>query len=171
MNDNDVLEAIAKFLKEKVCPKIKLKKVPQKNLVEGTYELVNPAVYIGWIPPKNFKNEYGYEVPSFIVMLDEGTDDYTEAVLAIRIKIITYDPGVLEVNGDITPNAKGYKDLLNSIAKVRMLISENPIISEKISINKPMKWDMDEEQAYPYWSANINFNVDIPPIEIMNGFL
>ncbi|WP_243123087.1 hypothetical protein [Clostridium carnis] len=49
--------------------------MPKKNLVEGSYELVNPAVYIGWIPQKNFLNEYGYEVPSFIVMLDEGNDD------------------------------------------------------------------------------------------------
>ena len=171
MNDNEILEAIAKFLKEKVSAKIKFKKVPKKNLVEGSYELVNPAVYIGWIPQKNFLNEYGYEVPSFIVMLDEGNDDYTEATLAIRIKVVTYDPGTIETTGAITPNVEGYKDLLNAITRIRIVISENPIISEKVSINKPIQWDMDEEQGYPFWSANVKFNVSIEPIQNIDTFL
>ena len=64
-------------------------------------------------------------MPSFIVMLDEGNDDYTEATLAIRIKVVTYDPGTIETTGAITPNVEGYKDLLNAITRIRIAISEN----------------------------------------------
>lgn len=165
MNDLEVLKALSGFLKEKVASKIKLEKVPDDNQVEGDYELVNPAVYQGWLPPKNFLESYGYDIPGMIVMIDDGTDDNESADLNIRIKVVTYDPGTTKEDGTLTPDAKGYKDLLNLIFKIRLALSENVVINDTITVNKPIKWNMDEEQNYPYWSANVSFPVSIASLK------
>lgn len=164
MNDIEILNAIVKFFKDNVSKDLKLKKPPENHKIEGEYELVNPAVYKGWIPPKNYLDEYGYDVPSIIVMIDDGSDDNESADLSIRIKIIAYDPGETKEDGTVAPNVLGYIDLLNIITKIRIELSQNPIILEKVNINKPIKWSMDKEQSYPYWSADLSFNVSIAPL-------
>lgn len=161
MNDIEVLEFLSKFFRENIASKIKLEK-PSEDNINGKYELVNPAVYEGWVPIKNFLDNYGYDVPGIVVMIDEGNEDKT-ADLNIRIKIVTYDPGISDL-GELTPNAKGYKDLLNLITLIRIELAQNPVILEKVSINKPFNWSMDEEQSYPYWSANFSFSVSIVPL-------
>jgi hypothetical protein len=172
MTDIEVLECLSKFIKINVSSDIKLEKPPPNKKVQEEYELVNPAVYTGWLPPKNFLESYGYDVPGIIIMIDQGIDD-NSADLDIRIKFVTYDPGETQENGELTPNAKGYKDLLNLISKTRVELSQNPIIFEKVSVNKPIKWSMDTEQNYPYWSADMSFSVSITPLafKINNYFL
>ncbi|NFO15178.1 hypothetical protein FDB34_13420 [Clostridium botulinum] len=172
MTDIEVLECLSKFLKNNVSNKIKLEKPPANKKVQEEYELVHPAVYTGWLPPKNFLESYGYDVPGIIIMIDQGVDDES-ADLNIRIKFVTYDPGETQDDGELTPNAKGYKDLLNLITKTRIELSQNPIIFEKVSVNKPIKWSMDTEQNYPYWSADMGFNVSIAPLafNIKENFL
>ncbi|AWK52211.1 hypothetical protein DIC82_14930 [Clostridium beijerinckii] len=164
MNDIEVLNILVEFFKSNVAAHFKLKKPPENNQVEGEYELVNPAVYKGWVPPKNYLEEYGYDVPAIIVILDDSIDDNQSADISIRLKIITYDPGEIKEDGKIIPNVLGYVDLLNVITKIRMELSQNPIILEKVNINKPIKWSMDKEQSYPYWSADLSFDVSIAPL-------
>lgn len=172
MNDIEVLNCLYKFLIENVASKIKLEKPPDDVQAESKYELVSPAVYEGWLPPKNFLDSYGYDVPGMIVMIDDGIDEESSE-LNIRIKLITYDPGETKENGQLIPNAKGYKDLLNLITRIRIELSQNPVILEKVIVNKPIKWSMDEEQSYPYWTANLSFSVSIAPLafNIANNFL
>ena len=43
-------------------------------------------------------------------------------------------------------------------------VIKNPVIEEKVSINKPIKWSMDSQQSYPYWTANMSFTVSIAPL-------
>lgn len=62
-------------------------------MVEGKYELVNPSVFIEWIPPKNYLDEYGHDIPALIVMIEDGEDNSNSTELTVRIKIVTYDPG------------------------------------------------------------------------------
>jgi len=85
-----------------VASKIKLKKPTDTD--EGPYELVNPAVYICWVPPKNFLEEYGHDIPSLIVMMDEGLDSEEDATLSVRVKVVTYDPGEVKEDNKLTPN-------------------------------------------------------------------
>ncbi|NFG24842.1 UNVERIFIED_ORG: hypothetical protein B2H98_08870 [Clostridium botulinum] len=173
MNDLEALECITNFLKENVASKIMLKKAPDYNIGEEgiigqedtKIELVNPAVYTGWVPPKNFLDNYGYDIPGLIAMIDDGIDDVNEANVNFRIKIVTYDLGLTDENNNVTPNTKGYKDLLNIIMRIRLEFSQNPILNEKLTINKPIKWSMDEDQSYPYWSANITFDASIAPLD------
>lgn len=165
MNDLEVLNSLSEFLKKNVACKIKLEKVPEDNQAEGDYELVKPAVYEGWVPPKNFLESYGYDIPAMIVMIDDGADDNDSADLNIRIKVVTYDPGTTNEDGSLTPDAKGYKDLLNLIFKIRLALSQNVVINDALTVSKPIKWNMDEEQNYPYWSANVRFTVSIASLK------
>lgn len=164
MTDVDVIKGLAIFLEKNVATKIELEKPPEKGvIIEGSYELVNPKVYKGWIPLKNL-DEYSYSIPSIVVMLDEGIDDNNDSTLNIRLKIATYDPGETQEDGNINLNGKGYMDLLNLMTKIRLELSQKPVIEEKVIINKPIKWSMDSQQSYPYWTANMSFTVSIAPL-------
>lgn len=166
ITDIEVLDALVEFIKNNVSKNIKLKKPPSDNkVIDSEYELVNPAVFKGWVPPKNYNEEYGYDVPAIIAMLDEGTDDNEESDMSVRLKIVTYDPGKVKEDKTLSPNTEGYIDLLNVIQKIRREISLNPIIENKFSVKLPIKRSMDEEQSYPYWSADMSFSVSIAPFE------
>ena len=165
MTDIDVLNGLAIFLEKNVASKITLEKPPEKGIIngDGSYELVNPSVYKGWIPLNNL-DEYNYSVPSMVIMLDEGIDDNDDSNLNIRLKIATFDPGQTQESGEVKLNGKGYMDLLNLMTRIRLELSQNPIIEETVSINKPIKWSMDNQQSYPYWTANMSFSVSIAPL-------
>lgn len=171
MTDSRILEAIKKFLIDNVASKIRLEKPPADGRVDGEYELVNPAVYVGWIPPKNYLDEYGYDIPSLLVMEDGGEDNTDEAFLNIRVGIATYDPGQTGQDGRTIPNVKGYKDLLNLITRIRLELSKTAVIGEVTSIQKPIKWGLYEEQKYPYWHGWITFQASAVPINYQDqGF-
>ncbi|AUN08962.1 hypothetical protein CF081_19685 [Clostridium botulinum] len=175
MTDSIVLSALKKFLDEKVCKDVKLEKPPEDlNIEDGDYKLVNPATYIGWIPPKNYLTEYGYDIPSILIMEDGGEDNGDEGTINIRLGIATYDPGDTTELG-IEINSKGYKDLLNLITKIRIELAKSMVIEEKTIIEKPIKWGMYEEQQFPYWHAWITFTATILPLnyieEGINKFL
>lgn len=165
MTDVEIINGLAVFLEKNVASKIMLEKPPEKGNIDriGSYELVNPVVYKGWMPLNNL-TEYNYSVPSIVVMLDEGIDDNSDSNLSLRLKIATFDPGETQENGEVKLNGKGYMDLLNLMTRIRLELSQNPIIEEKVSINKPIKWSMDKEQSYPYWTANMSFPVSIAPL-------
>ncbi|KMT23006.1 hypothetical protein [Clostridium cylindrosporum] len=161
MVDDKILEGIKTFLIENVASKIRLEKPIEED--EEEYQLVNPAVFVGWIPPKNHLQEYGYDIPSILVMQDGGEDDIDEASLDIRLGIATYDPGHTE--GDITkPNSKGYKDILNLITRIRVELSNSTLVGGITVIKKPIRWGLYEEQAYPYWNGWITFRASIIPM-------
>lgn len=172
MTDIEILKSLSKFLINNVANKIKLEKPPENNIVEQSYDLVNPAVYIGWVPPKNFLESYGYDIPSIVVMIDEGEDNSDEVTRRIRITFTTYDPGTTELNGKLSPNTNGYKDLLNLIGITRNELNNSPISEEISSVDKPIKWRI-SEQNYPYWSSEMTFSISRAPIEINinNNFL
>ncbi|WP_160688325.1 hypothetical protein [Clostridium sp. C2-6-12] len=165
MTDIEVLNGLTDFLKNNVANKIELEKPPEKGIInqKGSYKLVNPSVYKGWVPLENL-TEFEYSVPSIVTMIDEGIDDNDDSNIKIRLKIITYDPGQTQEDGIVDLNGRGYMDLLNVITKIRLELSQNPIILEKISVNKPIEWSMDTQQSYPYWTANVSFSVSIAPL-------
>lgn len=174
MTDIEVLNGLSKFIKDNIANQIKLEKPPEKGVINkvGSYELVHPSVYKGWVPLSNL-NEYEYSIPSIVVMIDEGTDDNSDSNLSMRLKIATFDPGETQEDGIVDLNGKGYMDLLNLITKIRLEFAKNPIILEKVNINKPIKWSMDGQQSYPYWTANLSFTVSIAPLafNIAKNFL
>lgn len=167
MNDNLILESLKKFLIENVANKFKLEKPQEGNILDEKYELVNPAVYIGWIPPKNYLVDYGYDVPALLIMEDGGEDSGDESNINIRIGIATFDPGQTDSNRT-TPNTKGYKDLLNIITRIRMEFAKVSIIEDTTTIQKPIKWGLYEEQNYPYWNGWLSFQASAMPLNLRN---
>lgn len=167
MGENEVLEALKQFMVNNISNKLKLEKPPDEGNIKEDYELVNPAVYVGWIPPKNYLTDYGYTIPGLLIMSDGGEDSLDEAYINIRIGIATYDPGLTD-SQNTTPNTKGYRDLLNVIQKIRIEIASSLTINNKTTIQGPIKWGVYEEQNYPYWNGWITFQTSILPLNYGN---
>jgi hypothetical protein len=173
-----VLETLKAFLEAKVTPTIKLQKAENNNV--QTYELVNPTVHIGWLPPNGYLPE-GMEsaIPCLIVGMDEGTKDDTGKEFNIRISAAVYSPGLhtpKETGQGLkyTPDYQGYWDLLNLIDRTVIKLGENPIIKNKVTIKDPVKWGMYQEQPYPYWYGWITLTLTklaVRPAEICRDLL
>jgi len=166
-----VLECIQQFLEEKVAPEIKLQKDSGNNV--KSYELVHPAVHVGWIPPKGYLPE-GMEsaIPCLIVGMDDASDDAQVEEINVRISAAVYSPGQHNPNGSYAPDFKGYNDLLNLIDRTKAELAKNQIINNTIVIQYPIKWGMYQEQPYPYWYGWITFAVrkaSYPQSEILRN--
>ena len=165
--DIEGLDSIKRLL-DKNLKEFKLEKPDE----EGGYQLVNPAIYTCWVPPKNCLQEYGYDIPGIVICSGEGEDDGDDVSLSIRLNIQTYDPGLTSEDA-IIPNSKGYTDILNLITKIRLILNENP--SEiGIIVEKPIKWGFYDEQLYPYYAGYITFKVKmsmLPVSQSINKFL
>lgn len=161
MSTITVLETLKEFLQNTVTPTIKLQK-PNDNNVRD-FELVNPHVHIGWLPPKGYLPE-GMEsaIPCLIVGMDDGTDDGQGSGVSIRISFAVFSPGLHEpVNNAVkyTPDFQGYIDLLNLIDRTKAELIKNQIINNSFSIQEPVKWGMYQDQPYPYWYGWITFSI------------
>lgn len=172
MTDNIILEGLQKFLQEHVSGKISLQKPIQK--VNDPYVLVNPAVHIGWIPPKLPENMTLEEtvpniqtmIPCLIVGMDDGNDDGQEAELNIRITFVTYNPGITN-NEKMIPSFVGYQDLLNLITLAREELAKASVIDGITTVQKPFKWGMYQDigATYPYWYGWLTFPVSSAAME------
>lgn len=164
MIDNVILESIELFCKEHVANKIKLM-VPNDDDIRD-YQLMNPNVFIGWLPPPNqledvplqLNNGIKKALPAMVIGMDEGEDDGNEAGINIRISFIVYNPGLYPAEGGITPNYKGYQDLLNLIFICRQQLSTKYIINNgKTVAQKPFRWGMYQEQPVGYYVGWLTF--------------
>lgn len=159
MTDNIIIEALQKFLQERVAGKIKLQ-APAKDI--DTYGLVHPAVHVGWIPPKLPENispeSQVTDIPCIIVGMDEGEDDGDSASLNIRLSFVTFSEGLMK-DGKLYPNYEGYKDLINLIALTRRELSAAVTIGSVTSVQRPFKWGMYKDQPAPYWYGWMTFSV------------
>lgn len=164
MTTVSILNEIKEFLQEKVATKIRLQKA-DNNI--NNYELINPNVFVGWIPPEGYLND-GMEaaIPCMIIGTDEGNDDNVESELKIRISFVVYSPGEHIINNGknmYTPSFKGYEDLLNLIDLSKAEIIKNTIINNTVTVNSECKWGMYQEQPYPYWYGWLSFSVRTQP--------
>ncbi|HYE80874.1 MAG TPA: hypothetical protein VEG39_01770 [Clostridia bacterium] len=156
MTENEVLNALVEYIKS-VTADLRFVKGGDKQVTE----LVPPAVYEGWVPPKNYLTEYGYDVPCVVVGMDEGEDDGQSAKLGIRLTFGIYSPGAMNTEGQIIPDAKGYIELLHLMTRVRVSLLNQVFINGKCEIEKPVKWGMFDEQLWPYWHGWMTFNTPL----------
>lgn len=158
MTEGSTLKVLQEFIKTNTSD-MKLEKKRKKD----ESELVPPAVFIAWMPPKNHLSD-GYDIPGVLVGMDDGEDDGEEATVNIRITFIVYDPGE-PVNNVYTPDMKGYTDLLHLMTKVRLAISQERFIKGievYISKENPIKWGMyTEENTWPYFFGWMSFTCRI----------
>lgn len=162
MTIRDALEDIKKFIESKIACEFKLEKPHADELIDMSYELVNPSVFIGWLPPKSYSDTH--DIPSIIVMGDNGEEDEQEDLINIRLAIATYDMGhTIRSDNELKTriNNKGYIDLINIIEKIKQEIKLDKVL-EHITLEGPFKWGLYEEQAFPYWYAWVNFKAVLP---------
>ena len=158
MSDIIALESIQKFLIEQVASKVKLKKANGVNILE--YKLVNPQVYIGYVPQSGYlPKEINLELPCIIVAQDRGKDDGSDSFSKIRLSFFVYNPGLQDENKNLTKDFDGYLDLVNLMELTRQELFKHRIINCKTTVNYPIRWGIYREQAYPYWSGWITFRV------------
>lgn len=156
MTENEVLNALADFIKS-VTSDMKLVKGGDKH----ENDLVPPAIYVGWIPPKNYLTEYGYDIPCVIVGMDEAEDDGQDAKMGIRLTFGVYSPGTINSESQMIPDVKGYIELLHLMTRVRVSLLNQTFINGKCEVNKPVKWGMFEEQLWPYWHGWMMFDTPL----------
>lgn len=167
MTANIVLDTLQKFLANHVCSRIQLQRPCDNDI--SKYELTNPEVHIGWIPPNGYLPD-GMEtaIPCMIIGAEEGQDNGDEAGIDIRISFIVFSPGIYEPNSvKFTPDFQGYRDLLNLIQLTQLRLSETMIIEGMTSVEKPFKWGMYKDQPYPYWYGWLTFRATCSVLEFL----
>lgn len=173
VTENIILETLQNFLQENVVSKIKL----QRPTDDKTYELVNPVVHVGWIPPKLPENLMPEDmikdipsIPCIVVGLDGGEDDGTDASMDIRLTFVTYNRGQIK-NGKLLPDFDGYKDVINLRTLAREELAKAAVIGKKTTVQQPFAWGMYEEQPYPHWVGWMKFKVTCASMIYVPGIL
>lgn len=164
MIDNTILESLESFCWKRVSPKIKLQSPNDDDIRE--YDLMNPNVFVGWIPPPNQLEDVPLQlpdgtkraIPAVVIGMDDGDDDGSDAGINIRMTFITYSPGHYLEEGGVIPNSKGYKDLLNFIFIARQQLSTHYLVEDgKTAAQKPFRWGVYQQQPIPYWVGYLTF--------------
>lgn len=168
-----ILLSLKEFIQERIAGGIKLLKPVDSST--GAQEMVHPAVYIGYLPPKALLPEdSNYDAPAIIVGMDTngGEDLLTRAELNIRVTMVTYGAGKTAEAGVFSPDMTGFMDLLNLIERARQKLGAFPVSEKSICIERsednPFRWGMYDEQPWPYWYGWLTFTVKLAPVEIIN---
>ena len=164
MSSPTLLSQISEFIDEKVAKTIRLQKPSEDDEIDS-YELTNPAVFEGWVPPTGFIPD-GVRIPALVVGLGSGVElrgdpKTTEEVV---ITVIVYSPGTHKiVDGKLqyTPDFKGYIDLMNVIDRIRLELRRISNIGG-YELSEKVEWKVSDEPAYPYWYGHVKFNLEKP---------
>ncbi|WP_069997755.1 hypothetical protein [Cellulosilyticum sp. I15G10I2] len=162
MSSAGILDLLKEYLEENVANKIKLQLADDNNI--ANYKLVNPNVFVGWIPPKGYlPTDVEQHIPCIVVGLDDGSDNSDYTTFSIRLSFAIFSPGDHTPNesGNIKyiPSFNGYRDLLNFIDLTKAALISDTIIKSKMKLQDNVKWKMYEEQPYPYWYGYMTFEV------------
>jgi hypothetical protein len=157
-----LLNLLKEYLEEMVAPQIQLQKDSSNDV--GNYELVNPAIFTGWVPPKGYlAEEIEHHIPCIVVGMDDALDDSTNGDFNIRLSFATFSPGehIPSEEGALnyTPSFNGYTDLLNLMDLTKAMLVKETIIKQKMTLEGNIKWGMYQEQPYPYWYGHMTFTV------------
>jgi hypothetical protein len=172
MSSVSFLNEIKRFLEEKVSPSIRLQAPSDDDVYR--YDLVNPSVFIGWVPPKGMIPE-GIKTPfpCMIVGLDDGEAEKEKKTYAIRISVAVYSPGLHKIeNGQMTysPDFNGYVDLLNLIDRTVNILMKEGVTHFEMSEN--VAWGIyQQEQPYPYWYGFITFKASEKVVSVYKKYL
>lgn len=170
-------DVLCAFLKEKVAPKILLK----KKTGDETYTYVHPDVYKGYIMADNAENTEEKLYPFITVRcikLFNGTKEQTQKRVYARVKIIfgvwcdgleaaAGENGEYTADEELTPrqDGGGHTDLWDMMERTRLEIFERMVIGKKVSAEyEDFEMNIIEEQPVPYWHGYILLNVSMPEI-------
>lgn len=161
------IQDLCNFLNNEVLKNICMEK-PRRD-PEEKEEFVCPVAYEGYLPPNNQLPE-GYAVPAVVVGIAEGEDGEEVADITIQMTFSAFAFDGTYKKGETISKMQGYCDLLHFITTVRAALLKKRNF-EAVSVKKPFKYKMYEEQPYPYWYATATFKMDILPFSYENNFL
>lgn len=160
------LDIIKSWLEKEICPNFKLKEANDEN-VDATYsyEIVNPSVFILYVPPKELIPEKN-RVPSICVQFDDGQETRDGGgKLNVRLQFSIFNPGEHTENG-FDRNTEGWRDVWNLIDYTMERIRNTEVI-EGLRIVKEdgVKCGPISDQGqiplfYPYYFAWLTFSVE-----------
>lgn len=192
-----VLDALTKWARENICPKVRLKVPPDAEQDPDdagyAYKLTNPTAFTLYVPTKE-KLPPGVisPIPSICVRFVEGANNLSDGKGSIGIQLCfsTWDPGThgedeLFPNGDGTyrrgkggafwRNGDGWRDVWNMVdITLREIESATNIDGLVIDRSVPVKFGPITEQDsipdfYPFWFAWVSFSVSYPIVRAIRG--
>ena len=161
------LDKIKAWLEAEICPQFKFKQADDEN-VDATYpyKLVNPNVFILYVPAKELIGEAN-RVPSVCIQFDEGNESMASAsgVLNLRLQFATFNPGE-HTEGNFKINTEGWRDVWNFIDYIAErlrnveLIDDIRVIKENGIHYGPISDSGQIPNFYPYYFAWMTFSVE-----------
>lgn len=174
MQFNEVIENLTSWVQDHICTGVELLK-PSENGMSTDYELVTPAAFALYVPPKDqLPPDINQQLPSVCVQLKDGKDNMEKNTrsLNIRLAFSAYRPGHFNPvdSKDTTDikfvrDAEGWKDLWLWLSRSINEIQKNMYI-EGLRVDRtvpvrygPFQIDDTMIDAYPMWYAWIEFTV------------
>ena len=161
------LNIIKNWLETEICPQFKFKQAHDEN-VDATYpyQLVNPNVFILYVPPKELIGEEN-RVPSICVQFDEGNESLSGAggSLNIRLQFATFNPGE-HTEKSFKRNTEGWRDVWNLVDYIMERVRSVELIDGiRVLKQNGIKYGPISDQGqipnfYPYYFAWMTFSVE-----------
>lgn len=164
------LDKIKTWLENEICPQFKFKLADDDNVdVTYQYELVNPNVFILYVPPAELIGNY--RVPSICIQFDEGNESMAKAsgVLNLRLQFATFNPGEhCEYGADrvFDVNVEGWRDVWNLVDYIMKKLRDTELIDDMRVIKEngihygPISDQGQIPNFYPYYFAWMTFSVE-----------
>ena len=137
---------------------------PLQNNQITEYQLVPPAVHIGFIPFGSMAAAQSVRIPCLVIGASRADFTNESSEVVMQITAVIYDPGHQEyLDGSsqlqIQPNFDGYQTLLNLLDAVRAELLRCSIIADEFELTSPVRLTPYEEQPWPYWYGCLEFTV------------
>ncbi|WP_325534398.1 hypothetical protein [Sporomusa sp.] len=128
-----------------------------KLITDATAELVlekkageprPPSVVPGFLdddeprPGKPPDDEFEKAVPFVLVRFLNGEDNQQAGTATVRLIATTY-----------SKHGQGWRDPLEVLERIRQAILTHRPLAQQFDLQLPIKWEMPEEQPWPYWIA------------------
>lgn len=158
------LELVKTLLQEQVATAIRLKKPFPDDVTK--FELVSPAVTIGWPPRRLESREARRHIPGIAIGLSEPISDTgDERLLPIDIAVIVFNAGSVMPDGSVQMDDSGFHDLLELMDIVTRCIRQASIIGGCMELaDRTIRWSPMNEPIGDYWLGNILFTLSASPI-------
>ena len=132
----------------------------QKKLKEFSLETkkgrMSVKIFKYFLPTKRKETEDDF--PLIIIRPFEGEDSKQS------------DATVKFICGVYSQDEEGIYDLISLMEKVRLALLEDYEINPKFRLeqteNKPLKWEISEDQPYPQWLGAITATFNVPIVQI-----
>ena len=161
------LDIIKSWLEKEICSQFKFKQADDDHVdASYKYNLVNPNVFILYVPPKEFLEIDENRVPSICIQFEDGQESFSDkgGALSIRLIFSIFNPGE-HTEGSYKRNTEGWRDVWNFIDYTMERIRNTELIDDlRIVKENGIKYAPIIEDGgqipYPYYFAWISFSVE-----------